>query len=244
VRRFRKTLLTTMAAALPLGILAAISGPALFSSAASPTLPVQCNFSATVNLNPPLIVGGTQTTVKTSTEQATISNESFSNCTTSAALGTPVASASQSGPTINTPALYIGKVNNVKTYTVGECSQFTSPTTLAALKNLNFTVGWASEQFTGGTMASGMTSKGGGATTNGGGELGFVLYGKPSTGDYSVKTPQVVAYVLPDDAGTAALANCPVGLSPGAYPHDPGYNPATGAVSSFQIDGSTSTISI
>jgi hypothetical protein len=225
--RLRRTVVSTVALVLPLGVIAAVGGPTFFAGAKTAIYPVMCNVSATVTFSPPLVKGGIDTVNKADNEVTTVSGITFTNCVSSNTIGAPT-SGTASDITVNTAPAKGAKVSGIQHYIKADCGQFTSPTTLKQLKGGNVTVTWSGQPA--GWGATGTTTElGNGASlaSNAGGEVGFNLLGN-ATGDYAGTTKpypsQTTAYIVNNATSANLLGGC-----------------NSGPVSSITIDASTST---
>jgi hypothetical protein len=245
MRRPVRWFLVVGSVALAAGLLAAIDGPVFMASSATPTFPVTCAISASVSFTPPLVAGGYTFHAKSGTlpsaNEIATGTSTLSSCLSSAPYGSPSAGSasftitlkpvrsaaknwdpitqSNCDPTTDVNCTYY-------TFVQADCTQFASATTLTALKHVNVTITWSSEQFSGGTLQTTITGNGAGATSNGGGEVGFALTGKViAPSDYPYAAAQTTAFIVNNAAGTNLISGCP-----------------SGPVSGISIDGATSTL--
>lgn len=200
------------------GLVAALLGPSLIASAASPAFPVMCNVGATVTFSPPLTKTGVVSGNSAAVESVTIGSGTLSNCVSADPSGAP-SSGSIPPVTFTTPATKLigDKVNKVQQYAIGYCPGFASTSTFKSLKGLSVTVNWTGGQ--GGSST--FTDKSPSAAINSFSEVGFTFLGKEGGGSYAQKAlNQITAYIDATDS-TALATGCSANQTVSSVTIDP-----------------------
>jgi hypothetical protein len=202
VTKLRKRMLAVAVVALPLGFMAAVAGPSLSSSAATIYFPITCAVHGTVNYSPALTQLGTNST-SANNENTTISGASVTGCLSSNAIdGGTTTGTVTIGAITSAPVKF--KLGKTTFYSTGQCAAFGSPATLKAIKGIgNITTTWAGNGDPGGTTV--VFAKSGSIYANSEtGEAGFNVAATFVSGDYTVKSAQLTAFL--DNSG--AIGQC------------------------------------
>ena len=168
-------------------------------ASSAPAFPVVCKITATVMFTPTLTQAGTVSNDKASVTAMAVSAGKWSGCE-SPAVATAPSHGTPFDQTVDFPATKVGP----RSYETGQCSLFTSPKALKALKGLAFNLAW-----TGGAGGTSMfTTTKVETTTNSDGELGLVFVGKEGTGAYAENSLNQIVEFFDLTTSSALQTNC------------------------------------